>query len=122
MVRAEREDMSKLTLTPEQQAAAYDARTCWGYEQTRMDIADYMFAAGIAHAEAPIRAAVERYFADINANQNAVYSALRAFSATVTALNMHRFRNVSCSQCGRDFGPGDSGFSHCENHQHLVAK
>lgn len=28
-----------------------------------------------------------------------------------------RFENVSCSQCGRDFGPGDHGFSHCENHK-----
>ena len=28
-----------------------------------------------------------------------------------------RYENVSCSQCGRDFGPGDSGFSHCENHK-----
>lgn len=28
-----------------------------------------------------------------------------------------RFQNVSCSQCGRDFGPGDHGFSHCENHK-----
>jgi hypothetical protein len=28
----------------------------------------------------------------------------------------HRFPNVSCSQCGNDFGPGDSGFSHCHDH------
>lgn len=27
-----------------------------------------------------------------------------------------RFGNVSCSQCGRDFGPGDHGYSHCSNH------
>lgn len=27
-----------------------------------------------------------------------------------------RFPNVSCSQCGQTFGPGDHGFSHCENH------
>ena len=31
-----------------------------------------------------------------------------------------RFANVSCSQCGRDFGPGDHGFSHCENHRDLT--
>lgn len=24
---------------------------------------------------------------------------------------------TSCSQCGRDFGPGDAGYSHCEDHQ-----
>lgn len=26
------------------------------------------------------------------------------------------FENVSCSQCGRDFGPGEHGFSHCSDH------
>ena len=24
--------------------------------------------------------------------------------------------NVSCSQCGRDFGPGEHGYSHCADH------
>jgi hypothetical protein len=32
-----------------------------------------------------------------------------------------RFPNVSCSQCGRDFGPGDNGFSHCWNHSPIKA-
>lgn len=27
-----------------------------------------------------------------------------------------KFASVSCSQCGQEFGPGDHGFSHCENH------
>ena len=27
-----------------------------------------------------------------------------------------KFPNVSCSQCGRDFGPGNSGFSDCRSH------
>ncbi|QTD88766.1 hypothetical protein [Burkholderia anthina] len=27
-----------------------------------------------------------------------------------------RFENVSCSGCGRDFGPGDSGYSSCDEH------
>lgn len=27
-----------------------------------------------------------------------------------------RFENVSCSSCGRDFGPGDWGYSHCADH------
>jgi hypothetical protein len=31
-----------------------------------------------------------------------------------------RYENVSCSQCGRSFGPGDHGFSHCENHPGYV--
>lgn len=28
-----------------------------------------------------------------------------------------RFAETFCSQCGKSFGPGDSGFSHCEHHQ-----
>ena len=28
----------------------------------------------------------------------------------------YKFDNVSCSQCGESFGPGDSGYSHCEDH------
>lgn len=31
--------------------------------------------------------------------------------------DMPRFENVSCSQCGHDFGPGDHGYSHCEDHR-----
>ncbi len=27
-----------------------------------------------------------------------------------------RYENTFCSNCGREFGPGDHGFSHCENH------
>lgn len=27
-----------------------------------------------------------------------------------------RFANVSCSQCGGDFGPGNHGYSHCDTH------
>lgn len=32
-----------------------------------------------------------------------------------------RFANTSCSQCGADFGPGNSGFSDCDQHAHLKA-
>lgn len=31
-----------------------------------------------------------------------------------------RFPSVGCSNCGGEFGPGDNGFSHCDNHSHLV--
>jgi hypothetical protein len=27
-----------------------------------------------------------------------------------------RFANVGCSECGRGFGPGNAGFSHCADH------
>jgi hypothetical protein len=30
-----------------------------------------------------------------------------------------RFADVGCSSCGQSFGPGDSGFSHCEHHKGL---
>lgn len=36
----------------------------------------------------------------------------------MTAMQPHpRFPTVSCSQCGRSFGPGNSGFSHCDQHR-----
>ncbi|MDQ2079513.1 hypothetical protein RA307_04905 [Xanthobacteraceae bacterium Astr-EGSB] len=34
---------------------------------------------------------------------------------------MPKFTKTSCSQCGREFGPGDEGFSHCHQHSHLDA-
>lgn len=32
---------------------------------------------------------------------------------------MLKFQETFCSQCGGTFGPGDSGFSHCDQHEHL---
>jgi hypothetical protein len=32
-------------------------------------------------------------------------------------LEEARFQNVYCSQCGRGFGPGDSGYSSCKEHE-----
>jgi hypothetical protein len=32
-----------------------------------------------------------------------------------------KFKNVSCSQCGQDFGPGPHGFSYCDRHSGLIA-
>lgn len=29
---------------------------------------------------------------------------------------MPRFEHTYCSQCGREFGPGDHGYSHCHQH------
>ncbi len=29
---------------------------------------------------------------------------------------MARFDNVSCSHCGREFGHGEHGYSHCDQH------
>lgn len=30
----------------------------------------------------------------------------------------YRFPNVSCSNCGRSFGPGNHGHGHCDQHRH----
>ena len=30
-----------------------------------------------------------------------------------------RFEKTACSQCGREFGPGDHGFSHCSDHRRI---
>lgn len=35
---------------------------------------------------------------------------------------MPKFTETSCSQCGGTFGPGDHGFSHCENHAYANVK
>lgn len=32
---------------------------------------------------------------------------------------MPRFEKTFCSNCGGEFGPGDSGFSHCFSHMSL---
>jgi len=31
-------------------------------------------------------------------------------------MRKYKFEKTTCSQCGRSFGPGDSGYSHCEDH------
>lgn len=33
---------------------------------------------------------------------------------------MSKFNNVSCSQCGEDFGPGEGGFSRCQDHDFIL--
>jgi hypothetical protein len=33
---------------------------------------------------------------------------------------MARFNKTFCSSCGGEFGPGDSGFSHCDQHASLA--
>jgi len=30
------------------------------------------------------------------------------------------FTNTYCSQCGGEFGPGDTGFSHCDQHEGMT--
>lgn len=48
-----------------------------------------------------------------------VGSALNRITALLGAQGQARFPMVSCSQCGRGFGPGEHGFSSCQSHAHL---
>jgi hypothetical protein len=43
--------------------------------------------------------------------------ALARADAFLTHNTIPRFAEVSCSQCGKNFGPGDHGFSHCKDHE-----
>jgi hypothetical protein len=42
--------------------------------------------------------------------------------AVIIKAKQPRFLAVYCSACGQCFGPGESGFSHCKDHQHLTAR
>jgi hypothetical protein len=33
---------------------------------------------------------------------------------------MDKFEETFCSQCGQAFGPGDSGYSHCDQHKDVA--
>jgi len=41
--------------------------------------------------------------------------------ASAGAVRAPRFAKTYCSQCGGEFGPGNSGYSHCEDHRSLGA-
>lgn len=37
--------------------------------------------------------------------------------STIFLAPKPKFENVSCSQCGQEFGPGNHGFSSCTSHK-----
>lgn len=46
----------------------------------------------------------------------------KIWEADVSSLKflevLPKFDKTYCSQCGREFGPGDHGYSHCIDHRH----
>lgn len=42
--------------------------------------------------------------------------------AALREFHIPKFKEVFCSNCGGAFGPGDHGFSHCEDHALAVAR
>lgn len=65
-------------------------------------------------------AARYRWLRKYNVDSFMACGSLDQLDAVIDAQMTVRFANVSCSQCGQDFGPGDHGFSHCENHRGLT--
>lgn len=57
------------------------------------------------------------YVPSANTDLKATFERVRREQRALTA----RFPNVSCSQCGQDFGPGDEGFSRCADHRSKVS-
>jgi len=41
---------------------------------------------------------------------------------TATERRKPKFERTYCSSCGGEFGPRDSGFSHCSDHHGMVSK
>jgi hypothetical protein len=58
-------------------------------------------------------------FADVSAENAALRNRCEEMEKQLYRISMGqpRFENVFCSQCGCDFGPGDGGLSHCEDHK-----
>jgi hypothetical protein len=54
------------------------------------------------------------------ADRNIISKGLIYQADRYAGRRVYAHQTVSCSQCGGDFGPGDHGFSHCENHAHLT--
>lgn len=65
---------------------------------------------------------------DLEAHRSSKTDPARAVGELIVrAVNAHgvmntaspRFAETFCSQCGGAFGPGDHGYSHCDNHRNL---
>lgn len=61
----------------------------------------------------------QRRLADLKRDPHHVAEAIANYEAARAAHP--RFAATSCSQCGKDTGPGSSGFSHCADHRRDVA-
>jgi hypothetical protein len=59
---------------------------------------------------------VREHLLPTEAEMAAGFTAGRGFDVTDQPF---RFRAVQCSQCGGEFGPGNHGYSHCDDHLHL---
>lgn len=58
---------------------------------------------------------------DMVSDRDCLRQATVDFAIRVIGEATSRFDDVSCSQCGRSFGPGDAGFSHCSDHEKRTA-
>lgn len=64
-----------------------------------------------AHITQPLLTAAQRV-----ARENMERHLSPEFVGSETTPAAPMYANVQCSQCGGEFGPGSSGFSHCQSH------
>ena len=50
-------------------------------------------------------------------NEKTEETYLQACDRLYNSPKRFKFQKVYCSQCGKEFGPRDSGYSHCEDHR-----
>lgn len=62
--------------------------------------------------------------AAFEAGQQAVFTEFKRImeEERVDRDKLPRFPHTYCSNCGKEFGPGDHGYSYCESHAHLVGR
>lgn len=62
--------------------------------------------------------------ADYDAVLDAIDAAISRAEAAdkPESISAPKFAVTGCSQCGQEFGPGDHGYSHCENHRGVSGK
>lgn len=65
-----------------------------------------------AHITQPLLTAAQRV-----ARENMERHLSPEFVGSETTPAAPMYANVQCSQCGGEFGPGPSGFSHCQSHR-----
>lgn len=106
-----------LVLTRERDEKIILDFTAWGLglvEIVQVEIRGHKSRLGV-QADPRIPVFRNEVFDAIVANGKPVVS--HASHTVVEEIPSPRFRETYCSQCGQSFGPGDHGYSHCEDHR-----
>ena len=92
----------------------------WGLR--RMELAEVAYKAGMLEAVEIAKKEIFSHEPDEYETgwNSGIFSAATAIRQAAEDTNQPKFQETFCSNCGKGFGPGDHGFSHCENHKHLT--